>query len=93
MIENFNELKENLEKNGFTFKSDTDTEVIVNLIQQNLSKYSDIKESILKTVSQLKGHYAFVVMFDDGTLVAVRFHEPLIIGSWKEVLISYQVMC
>ena len=83
VIENFNELKENLQKNGFTFKSETDTEVIVNLIQQNLSKYSDVKESILKTVSQLKGHFAFVVMFDDGTLVAARFHEPLIIGIGK----------
>jgi len=83
VIENFNELKENLQKNGFTFKSETDTEVIANLIQQNLSKYSDVKESILKTVSQLKGHFAFVVMFDDGTLVAARFHEPLIIGIGK----------
>jgi len=83
VIENFTELKENLQKNGFTFKSETDTEVIVNLIQQNLSKYSDVKKSILKTVSQLKGHFAFVVMFDDGTLVAARFHEPLIIGIGK----------
>jgi len=83
VIENFNELKEDLEKSGFTFKSETDTEVIANLIQQNLSKYSDIKELILKTVSQLKGHYAFVVMFEDGTLVAARFHEPLIIGVGK----------
>jgi len=83
VIENFNELKEDLEKNGFTFKSETDTEVIANLIQQNLSKYSDIKELILKTVSQLKGQYAFVVMFEDGTLVAARFHEPLIIGVGK----------
>jgi len=83
VIENFNELKEDLEKSGFTFKSETDTEVIANLIQRNLSKYSDIKESILKTVSQLRGHYAFVVMFEDGTLVAARFHEPLIIGVGK----------
>ena len=83
VIENFTEIKENLEKNGFTFKSETDTEVIVNLIQQNLSKYSDVKKSILKTVSQLKGHFAFVVMFDDGTLVAARFHETLIIGIGK----------
>ncbi len=83
IIENFNELKENLQKDGFEFKSETDTEVIANLIQQNFSKLSNVKETILKTVSQLKGHYAFVVMFEDGTLVAARFHEPLIIGIDK----------
>ncbi len=83
VIENFNELKEDLQKNGFTFKSETDTEVIANLIQQNFAKNSDVKETILKTVSQLKGHYAFVVMFEDGTLAAARFHEPLIIGIGK----------
>jgi len=83
IIENFNELKENLQKDGFEFKSETDTEVIANLIQQNFSKLSNVKETILKTVSQLKGHYAFVAMFEDGTLVAARFHEPLIIGIDK----------
>jgi len=83
VIENFNELKEDLQKNGFTFKSETDSEVIANLIQQNFAKNSDVKETILKTVSQLKGHYAFVVMFEDGTLAAARFHEPLIIGIGK----------
>ena len=83
VIENFVELKEDLQKNGFTFKSETDSEVIANLIQQNFAKNSDVKETILKTVSQLKGHYAFVVMFEDGTLAAARFYEPLIIGIGK----------
>lgn len=83
IIENFNELKEKLQKDGFEFKSETDTEIIANLIQQNFSKSSNVKEAVLKTVSQLKGHYAFVVMFEDGTLAAARFHEPLIIGVKK----------
>ncbi|HET6518158.1 MAG TPA: glutamine--fructose-6-phosphate transaminase (isomerizing) [Nitrosopumilaceae archaeon] len=83
IIENFNELKEKLQKDGFEFKSETDTEIIANLIQQNFSKSSNVKEAVLKTVSQLKGHYAFVVMFGDGTLAAARFHEPLIIGVKK----------
>ena len=83
IIENYNELKEELQKDGFEFKSETDTEVIANLIQQNYSKSSNVKETILKTVSQLKGHYAFVAMFEDGTLASARFHEPLIIGIGK----------
>jgi len=84
IIENFTELKENLERNGFSFKSETDTEIIANLIQFNFDQSSDVKKSIMNTVSQLKGHYAFVVMFEDGTLAAARFHEPLIIGIGKD---------
>ncbi len=63
VIENFKQLKENLQKKGYSFKSETDSEVIVNLIQQNYEETSDVKKSILKTVSQLKGHYAFVAIF------------------------------
>jgi len=83
IIENFNELKEKLLADGFEFKSETDTEVIANLIQQNFDKTHDIKQTITKIVSQLKGHYTFVVIFEDGTLVGARFHEPLIVGVGK----------
>ena len=83
IIENFNELKEKLLADGFEFKSETDTEVIANLIQQNFDKTHDIKQTMTKTVSQLKGHYTFVVIFEDGTLVGARFHEPLIVGVGK----------
>ena len=84
VIENFKQLKENLQKKGYSFKSETDSEVIANLLQQNYEETSDVKKSILKTVSQLKGHYAFVAMFETGELVAARFHEPLIIGVGKD---------
>ena len=83
IIENFNELKEKLLSDGFEFQSETDTEVIANLIQQNFEKNHDIKQTIIETVSQLKGHYTFVVIFEDGTLVGARFHEPLIVGVGK----------
>jgi len=84
IIENFEELKSNLQNKGFDFQSETDTEVIANLIQLNFDESSDIKQSIIKTVAQLKGHYSFVVMFEDGTLAAARFHEPLIVGVGKD---------
>jgi glutamine---fructose-6-phosphate transaminase (isomerizing) len=83
VIENFNELKEELLKDGFTFVSETDSEVIANLLQQNYNKTSDVKKSIINTVSRLKGHYAFVAMFENGVLAAARFHEPMIIGVGK----------
>ncbi len=84
IIENFNVLKEELQKEGYTFQSETDSEVIANLLQRNYVKSSDVKKAMLQTVSQLSGHYAFVAMFEDGTLTAARFHEPLIIGVGKD---------
>ena len=83
IIENFQELKENLISDGYNFQSDTDTEVIANLIQKSFEQTSDIKQTIIDTVSKLKGHYAFVVIFENGTLAAARFHEPLIVGVGK----------
>ncbi len=84
MIENYTELKEKLVGDGFSFKSETDTEVLVNQLQKNYAKSSDIKEAMMMTFAQLRGHYAFVAMFDDGTLAAARFREPLIIGVGRD---------
>jgi glucosamine--fructose-6-phosphate aminotransferase (isomerizing) len=80
IIENFEELKKQLEDEGYNFKSETDSEIIANLLQKHYEKTKDVKETILKTVSEIKGHYAFVAMFENGQLAAARFHEPLIIG-------------
>ncbi|MDH3765077.1 MAG: glutamine--fructose-6-phosphate transaminase (isomerizing) [Nitrosopumilus sp.] len=83
IIENFEELKKQLEDDGYIFKSETDSEVIVNLLQRNYEITTNVKDTIIKTISELKGRYSFVVMFEDGTLAAVRYHEPLIIGIGK----------
>ena len=83
IIENFEELKSELQNKGYKFQSETDTEVIANLIQLNFDETMNIKQSIMKTISRLKGHYSFVVIFEDGTLAAARFHEPLIVGVGK----------
>ncbi|WP_428324776.1 glutamine--fructose-6-phosphate transaminase (isomerizing) [Nitrosopumilus sp.] len=84
IIENFEELKKELENDGYIFKSETDSEIISNLLQKHHDQTKNVKETILKTVSQLKGHYSFVAMFEDGQLAAARFHEPLIIGVGDE---------
>ena len=52
IIENFEELKSNLQNKGYKFQSETDTEVIVNLVQKFFDETSDIKQSIIKTVAQ-----------------------------------------
>ena len=93
IVENFEELKKQLEDEGYEFKSETDSEIIANLIQKNYELTKDIKETILKTVSEIKGHYAFVAMFENGQLAAARFHEPLIIGVGKNnVFLSSDVL-
>jgi glucosamine--fructose-6-phosphate aminotransferase (isomerizing) len=83
IIENYAELRTDLEKKGYHFRSETDSEVIANLLQYNFDQSPDVKKSMIETISKLKGHYAFVAMFQNGTLAAARNHEPLIIGIGK----------
>ena len=93
IIENFEELKKQLESEGYNFKSETDSEIIANLLQKNYELTKNVKDTILKTVSEIKGHYAFVAMFENGQLAAARFHEPLIVGVGQEnVFLSSDVL-
>ena len=93
IIENFEELKKQLEDEGYSFKSETDSEIIVNLLQKNYESTKNVKDTIMKTVSEIKGHYAFVAMFENGQLAAARFHEPLIIGVGQEnIFLSSDVL-
>ena len=93
IVENFEELKKQLENDGYSFKSETDSEVIANLLQKNYDLTKNVKETILRTVSEIKGHYAFVAMFENGQLAAARFHEPLIIGVGQEnIFLSSDVL-
>ncbi|MGQ0637772.1 MAG: glutamine--fructose-6-phosphate transaminase (isomerizing), partial [Nitrososphaerota archaeon] len=84
IIDNYTELKKELQQKGYTFKSETDSEIIANLLQYNFDQTKNIKKSMMQTVSKLKGNYAFVAVFENGTLAAARFHEPLIIGVGKD---------
>lgn len=83
IIENYMELKEMLLSKGFTFSSDTDTEVIVNLLQYNYK--NNVEEAFKKTLSQLKGQYAIgmVSKYEKDTLYAAKFDAPLILGVSK----------
>ena len=84
IIDNHRELRESLTQSGSVFRSETDSEVIAELLERNYGRTGDVREAVSKTVSELKGTYAFVAMFEDGTLVAVRFHQPLIVGLSKD---------
>jgi len=86
IIENFMELRGKLEKSGHVFKSRTDTEVVAHLIEEQLSKGSDLLESVMGTVRKLKGAYAIVVLSSSnpGTIVCARKESPLVIGIGKD---------
>ncbi len=84
IIENFEELRRRLEGRGYAFHSETDTEVIANLLQYNYERTRDEKEAMISTLAELRGHYSFVAMFESGRLAVARFHEPLIIGVGKD---------
>jgi len=88
IIENYSELRQDLEQNhNVIFKSSTDTEVIPNLLQVYFEKSHDPKRAIMDTVRRLKGHYAFVALFKSGELIGVRNHEPLILGISNDGLL------
>jgi glucosamine--fructose-6-phosphate aminotransferase (isomerizing) len=80
IIENYAPLREELTERGYTFRSETDTEVIVHLLEMYDS--GDIKTAVMKTVARLEGSYALGVLCADrpDTLFAVREASPLILG-------------
>ena len=80
IIDNYAPLKEGLLREGYSFRSETDSEVIANLFERNYRGNGNVRDTVLRTVLELHGKYAVAAIFDDGTLVGVRNHEPLILG-------------
>ena len=83
IIENYQELKEKLTKRGYTFKSQTDTEVAVKLIDYYYKKYNEGPvDSIARAMTRIRGSYALCVMFKDypGEIYTARKDSPMIIG-------------
>ncbi|HEY8139502.1 MAG TPA: glutamine--fructose-6-phosphate transaminase (isomerizing) [Nitrososphaera sp.] len=78
IIENYKELKEELMRAGHMFASETDSEVIAHLLEVGLGKGT--KEAMIQTCKKLKGNFAFVAVFEDGTIAGARYEEPLIVG-------------
>ncbi len=80
IIENYEELRTELTKKGVSFKSQTDTEVIPNLISMYYK--GDLLDAVIKATQKLTGSYAICVICqsEPGTMIAVRKDSPLIIG-------------
>ncbi len=82
IIENFQELKKELEKNH-KFLSETDTEVIPHLIEENMKL--GFEEAVKKAIKRLEGSYAIVVIHqDEEKIIAARKGSPLVLGVGKD---------
>ena len=85
IIENSDELKEELESKGITFKSQTDTEVITLLISEALKNLKPL-EAVFKTLKKLKGSFALGILFRDFSdiIIGARRGSPLAVGYSTE---------
>ncbi len=85
VIENFRALKNRLLGYGYTFKSETDTEVIANLLEHNYRKNNDVMDGIRRTIDELQGSYAVAIVFkfDEDKIYFMKNRAPLLIGVGK----------
>ena len=87
IIENYAVLKAGLQQEGYTFKSDTDTEVLVQLIEYTqLNRHVDLKTAIQLALQQVIGAYAIAILDKDhpDTLIAARKGSPLVVGIGED---------
>jgi glucosamine--fructose-6-phosphate aminotransferase (isomerizing) len=80
IIENYKHLKDFLIENGFKFKSQTDTEVIVNLISYHYNTLQDSYKSIKTAIDMLEGTYALAIICEANKLYFVRKGSPLLVS-------------
>lgn len=94
IIENYTELKKKLLKRGYSFYSETDTEVATKLVDYYYEKHGDPVKAIANFTLRVKGSYALAVLFKDypKQIFAVRKDSPMIIGvTKKEALLASDV--
>ena len=82
IIENYEELREDLRKEGYYFVSETDTEVVAHRIHYNMQKDGDFATAVKQTVAELEGAYALAVMSvkHPDELIIARAGAPAVVG-------------
>ena len=87
VVENYNSLKQDLTLSGYTFKSQTDSEVIVNIISKKYESCKCMVTCIKETIEILKGTWGLVIMNIDipNTLYCVRRGSPIVIGQTPDM--------
>ncbi len=86
IIENYQDLRRRLSKEGHEFTSDTDTEVIPHLIEDEMRKGASLEAAVLAVAPKLMGSYAFLAISsrDPSKIVATRKDNPLAIGMGEQ---------
>lgn len=85
MVENFDSLKKELQKQKYTFKSQTDTEVIVKLIEREMKKGNSLKASFIAVFKKLEGRNTVALLdSNEETIYAIKNGSPLVIGVGKD---------
>jgi len=84
IVENFSQLKSKLEKLGYKFTTQTDTEVIVKLIEEQLKTVDDFEIAVKKAFKLLEGRNTIAILRTNGDILAVRNGSPLVIGKGKD---------
>lgn len=96
IIENYHDLKLDLQAQGHQFRSETDTEVVAHLFEQTLAVHEgSYEKAILEVTRRLKGAYAFIIIMQEhpDVLIAVRKGSPLCLGIGKdETLIASDIL-
>jgi glucosamine--fructose-6-phosphate aminotransferase (isomerizing) len=89
IIENYREIREKLQAAGYSFVSETDTEVIPQLIDFHVKNGHDFKVALEATLQELRGAYAIaaISLEDPNTLYAARLSSPLVVGIGKDEFI------
>lgn len=86
IIENYAQLKQELTNKGYTFKSDTDTEVLLNFIEEiKKNNQCSLDEAVRIALKRVSGAYVILLLDEDdpGTIIAARNGSPLVIGIGK----------
>jgi len=88
IVENYQNLKEMLTKEGYKFETETDTEIIVRLIEKKLkNKAYDLKEAVRSAFLDLKGRNTIILLEQSGKhMIAVKNGSPLVLGLGKDEL-------
>ena len=94
IVENYQHLKSDLQKKGYKFETETDTEVIVRLIEEKLASHIgsgnvNLKDAVRQAFLDLEGRNTIILLTNRGEIIAARNGSPLVVGlNGKEVFFS-----
>ena len=86
IIENYTALKKKLSEEGYTFESDTDTEVLVVFIGHLYKKYKDLETAVRKALLEIEGTFGIAVVssYEPDRIIAARLGSPMILGIGED---------